>query len=423
MMLTIIIIMAAFMAARAPCRLKACRGVIHRGACPRRQAYGVKGGRPTGPLSAAEKSQRIKAARKTRRASISRNAAVKKSNLKRVASRIAAGLCSFCGLQHDGAACAVASKAGAGRIVAALERSGAKAKATAAAEKAARLKRAAAIISRPLINMDALPPSWPLACESCGTNAGRQVFAAAFNDNPGWGVCNDCAPAGGQFQKRGKSDAGSVSIVGILSLLLWPVALMLKAARIIDHRDRGECDPIDDPNGECRYRPLGARCPICCHPSLDEPDLPTVHGDGPHYCPKECNANRPLQIDGESWSDHYSAWLIVGSCVKCGFKAGIVSRSDDDAGSVSIVGILWPLIMAVAAVRRLCSCGRGSDNDASVHRASGYPDLMRCERCGDEVPTPTLRLNRVRLIHPPYGRVEAWCRGCDGCDGDGSGCD
>ena len=151
-------------------------------------------------------------------------------------------------------------------------------------------------------------------CERCGDEVSIR-FIQTDADGRGEAWCRGC-----------DDDAGSVSIVGILSLLLWPVALMLKAARIIDHRDRGECDPIDDPNGECRYRPLGARCPICCHPSLDEPDLPTVHGDGPHYCPKECNANRPLQIDGESWSDHYSAWLIVGSCVKCGFKAGMVPR-------------------------------------------------------------------------------------------------
>lgn len=177
-----------------PCRLKACKGVTHRNGCPRRKAYGRKGGRVAGqPLTASEKAQRVKASKSPRTPSASRNQAVTRSNIKRIEERMAQGVCPFCGLNHDGL-CKVASQAGSigGRMARTINQTGINNRAKVEAAHVADLKRRSFLNTRPHINLQAIPATYPLDCIKCNSTKGANLFQIGFADDVGYGLCKIC---------------------------------------------------------------------------------------------------------------------------------------------------------------------------------------------------------------------------------------
>ena len=181
------------MSDKRPCRLKACKGVVHRDGCPRRKAYGGMGGRVAGqPLTPSEHAQRVKASKQPRTPSASRNEAVKQSNLKRIQARRIQGVCLFCGLNHGGF-CDVASTAGSisRGFVAIINQTGINNRAKLEAQHKADLKRRASLNYRPLINLQAIH-NYPLDCIKCNSTKLASQFSIGFADNVGYGLCKPC---------------------------------------------------------------------------------------------------------------------------------------------------------------------------------------------------------------------------------------
>ena len=180
---------------KKPCRFKRCRGVVHRGPCPVRQRIGSKGGRVTSrTLSPSQIKQRTQASKQPRTPSLSRNAQTTRTNLKRIASRIALKLCTFCGLHDMTIKCEAASIAGSighGRV-AIINRIGKANRAKLLKAKADDLKRRAALNIRPLLNLDAIPPTYYFDCVKCWTTKRASLMAVVFADDVGYGLCLNC---------------------------------------------------------------------------------------------------------------------------------------------------------------------------------------------------------------------------------------
>ena len=187
------------MSSKKPCRFKACKGVIHRGPCPIRQAIGSKGGSVKTPiLSDAQINQRKQASKKPRTPSLSRNSKVTASNLKRIANRIKLNVCLFCGVNHEGL-CQVASNAGATSQTIKLMKKQYKnnqARKLANAQEQARLKREAKLLNkhanRPQLNLNAIPSTYHFDCIKCNTTKTAIHFKFAFADDLGYGLCKPC---------------------------------------------------------------------------------------------------------------------------------------------------------------------------------------------------------------------------------------
>ena len=181
------------MSDKRPCRLKACKGVTHRGKCTRRTRYGLKGGRVAGqPLTPSEHTQRVKASKQPRAPSTTRNEAVKQSNLKRIQARRNQGVCLFCGLNHGGF-CEAASIAGSisrgyALIINNIGRAN---RAKLEAQAKADLKRRASLNYRPLINLQAIN-NYPLDCIKCNSTKLASQFSIGFADDVGFGLCKPC---------------------------------------------------------------------------------------------------------------------------------------------------------------------------------------------------------------------------------------
>ena len=180
---------------KKPCRFKRCKGVTHRGPCPVRQRIGSKGGSVKTPtLSAAQINQRKQASKAPRTPSLSRNAKTTATNLKRIASRVANNLCTFCGLSHTDSMCDAASIAGSisRGTIAIINRIGTTNRAKLLKAKADDLKRRAALNIRPLLNLDAIPSTYFFDCIKCHTTNTTPFMAVAFADDVGFGLCKPC---------------------------------------------------------------------------------------------------------------------------------------------------------------------------------------------------------------------------------------